>query len=348
MDKVAKQEFYQSKFEYYRTLIKWAVVASSLASTTYWISDCQLFGRVAWETLLPRTFILIPMCIFIYINARVHNYKIVVPFAFLIFHGIMWCTIWAIYYLPIKQHANEGFIIMHLMFLVMGICAPFKYSLIAHSLVIANIFVSNFFNHYESIEQMYMLGIPCVVAICFIDHIMEQVYRDNYDMKRELERFLIMDRLTQVYNRNIFKSICEEDCKHLHIGENEDICVLMMDVDFFKKVNDTYGHMAGDKVLQVYAQTIQSCVSEKDYVVRWGGEEFVVLLPGYSLEQGIAKAEEIRKTVNAKDNSVCPITISIGVTMYDGKNYLDTIDNADNALYQAKQKGRNCVVVFEK
>ena len=197
-----KQFFYQSKYDYYREFNRWVVVVASLVSVTYFVSDCQLFGRFAWETLLPRTFILLPMLIFLLVSRKVTDYRIMVPFTYLIVHGIMWCTIWAIYYLPIRQHANEGFIIMHLMFFAVGFCAPFGYSTLFHVLVVANILISNLFNHYESLNLMLTLGIPCVVGICAVNYVMEKVYADQYKTKLELEKALTMDQLTKAFNRN--------------------------------------------------------------------------------------------------------------------------------------------------
>ncbi len=343
--KEERDEFYQSKFDYYRVYGMWVVICSAIASLTYFVSDCQLFGRFAWETLLPRSFILLPLAAFIIVSRRVKSYKVLVPMMYLILHGIMWCTIWAIYYLPIKQHANEGFIIMHLMFLAIAFCAPFKYSTVLHSLLIVDIVVSNLFNHYESFSLMLTLGIPCLVAICVMNFVMENVYLDQYKTKKKLESLITTDQLTNAYNRKKFNDLCYENTSKLRLNDSTETYLLILDIDLFKKVNDIYGHDIGDKVLQHVVEVIKSCVRQYDYVIRWGGEEFVVVLPDTSLAGAESVAERIRSTIETSENFEPKITVSVGVSKYDGNDYHKAITSADNALYEAKATGRNNVKV---
>lgn len=341
-----REEFLQGKYEYYRTYHTWVVILSALASVTFWVSDCQIFGRLAWETLLPRTFILLPLVLFVLASRKTNNYKIMIPFAYVILHGIMWCTIWAIVYLPDKQYAREGFIIMHLMFFAVGFCASFKTSTLAHSLVIVNIIVSNTFNHYESFALMLSLAIPCVIAICGVLRVMEQVYMDLHKAMKSLETTVVLDPLTKVYNRHKLSEMTTRDTANAYLEDMLN-AVMMVDVDHFKKVNDTYGHEAGDKVLVYVANQIRSQIRENDAIIRWGGEEFVVIMK--NCLPGIAKrrAESIRVAVEENKNEVCPITVSIGVGMFSGTNYKKAILEADKAMYDAKQKGRNQVVMWE-
>lgn len=347
LEGVSTREFYQSKYDYYKQFNAWVIILSALASVTYFVSDCQLFGRMAWETLLPRTFILLPTLLFILLNRKISDYRIMVILSYVIIHGIMWCTIWAIYYLPIKQHANEGFIIMHLMFLAVGFCAPFKYSAIAHCLVVANIIISNTFNHYESFDLMLTLGVPCVAAICAVQYVMEQVYTDQFHTRQQLEKALTLDYLTKAYNRNKLKDICDEASSRLLVDKEKETYILVVDIDFFKNVNDTYGHDGGDKALVYLVDTIKSCIRAADYVIRWGGEEFIVILEGCPGGKAELIAENIRKKVQQGAEGICPLTVSIGVSRYDGKNYHTAITQADEALYTAKKNGRNQVVCFK-
>ncbi len=346
LEGVNTRYFFQSKYDYYKKFNTWVIILSALASVTYFVSDCQLFGRMAWETLLPRTFILFPMFVFIFLNRKISDYRVMVVLSYLIIHGIMWCTIWAIYYLPIKQHANEGFIIMHLMFFAVGFCAPFKYGTIAHCLVITNIILSNTFNHYESFDMMLTLGIPCVVAICAVQYVMEQVYTDQFLTRRQLEKALTLDYLTKAYNRNKLKDICDEAGSKLLVAAEKETYILVVDIDFFKCVNDTYGHDGGDKALVYLVETIKSCIRTTDYVIRWGGEEFIVILQNCPGEKARFIAENIRKKVQEGEGAFCPITVSVGVSRYDGKDYHTAITQADEALYTAKKNGRNQVVCF--
>jgi two-component system cell cycle response regulator len=122
----------------------------------------------------------------------------------------------------------------------------------------------------------------------------------------------------------------------------------MLDIDRFKNLNDTYGHLTGDEVLKNVARTIQLNVRQVDVAARYGGEEFIVLLPDADIELAKIVAERIRQSVetsktafNGKDHQV---TISLGVAKYNpeiDETELDLIERADKALYQSKQNGRN-------
>ena len=247
IEKKERDKFYQSKYEYYRVMSVCTVIVSVLASTTYWISDCQLFGRIAYETLLPRLYMLFPLLLYLIAVKLTHNYRIMVTLSYIILHGIMWCTIWAIYYLPIKQHANEGFIIMHIMFTAFGFCAPITYSIIAHCMLIFDILITYPLNHYEDIELMLSLGIPVLVAIEIVLFYMEHAYADQYQMREELKRMTMYDQLTGAFNRNKIRELFIDNTNQL---KEKDTSIMMLDIDFFKKVNDTYGHGIGDDILK--------------------------------------------------------------------------------------------------
>lgn len=342
-----KENFYQSKYDYYRKFNTWVIIVACIGSVSYFISDCQLLKCFSTQTLLPRTFILLPLILFLIINKRVSNYKVMVALSYLVIHGIIWCMIWAITFLPDRIHANAGFIIMQLLFFAGGFCAPFKYSTVAHSLLVVDIVVSNLFHHYESFDLILSMGIPCVICICIVHYVMESVYQDQYLTKKELEKALTIDYLTQAYNRNKLKDISDESGFRLLDSMGEKACIMVVDIDYFKKVNDTYGHSGGDQVLVYLVETIKSCIREEDYVIRWGGEEFVIILTDCELEDAKSIAENIHQKIQSSRSPVCSFTISIGVSGYDGMNYYTAINNADRALYVAKKTGRNKVVCYE-
>ncbi|MEI7997956.1 MAG: GGDEF domain-containing protein [Candidatus Omnitrophota bacterium] len=135
------------------------------------------------------------------------------------------------------------------------------------------------------------------------------------------------------------------------------IAFIMIDVDYFKKFNDTYGHLVGDDVLQITASKIQKAVGEKGKVIRYGGEEISVILPNYTVIEGTCLAERIRSEIAndsfkvKKDDKeeVVQITVSLGVTAStENIEYKKLIDEADRALLYSKAKGRNQVTVFNK
>ncbi|EMB36944.1 MULTISPECIES: diguanylate cyclase DgcA [Treponema] len=133
--------------------------------------------------------------------------------------------------------------------------------------------------------------------------------------------------------------------------KKETLSILMIDIDFFKNINDTYGHAAGDIVLEEVAKIIKSCTRNADTAARYGGEEFIVMLNNTSASAAMAVAERIRKSVEEKsimyDGKKINVTISIGVSSYnfDLESAKSIVERADKALYESKQNGRNRVTL---
>ncbi|MBQ9205746.1 MAG: GGDEF domain-containing protein [Treponema sp.] len=163
----------------------------------------------------------------------------------------------------------------------------------------------------------------------------------------ELEKYANYDTLTHLMNRKSMGNYLQEAHRLASTGKAS-FCLLMMDIDDFKKVNDTHGHDAGDEVLQFVAKTVSCGVKKDDYVFRWGGEEILVLL-NTDEERAITAAERIRADI-AKDAVVygeakIPVTITIGVAPYrNGASIKDLMDEADAKLYWGKKHGKNQVV----
>jgi diguanylate cyclase (GGDEF)-like protein len=158
------------------------------------------------------------------------------------------------------------------------------------------------------------------------------------------------DGLTGLNNRRSFFELAENEFDRFKRYKYP-LSAFMIDIDHFKKVNDTYGHAIGDKVLVHLAQKLRDLLRNADIIGRYGGEEFVVLLPESNLEASTKVAERIRKTIEAETIKTdkfgdISITISIGVSNFTSKaeDLASVIDNADKALYEAKKDGRNRVV----
>lgn len=347
LSKEQREDFYQAQYDYYKSFNRGVLLISTIAYLTFFFTDCGIFGRFAYETLLSRMIVILPFLGFLYLYKQDKSYKIMVIATYLMTHIIIWCTDWATYLLPDREYAGEGMIIMNLIFVCVGFCAPFKYCLIAHTVLVADILVANMFIHYDNVAMMLMFNVPCIVAICVMHYTMENVYLDHYLVSKQLETLVVHDQLTGVYNRNKFKSLSDPVTQELLISKDVPVTFLIVDLDFFKKVNDEYGHEAGDLVLKSTAMIMSYAVRASDYVIRWGGEEFVVVLMGCNLEVGASIAEKIRVNIEDSDNKVCPITASIGVAAYQGGDYHDAVKAADEALYRAKREGRNRVIVNE-
>lgn len=161
------------------------------------------------------------------------------------------------------------------------------------------------------------------------------------------------DPLTSLYNRRYFEDEVTKQILKAK-SENQPYTVLMIDADLFKRVNDTYGHKIGDKVLIELASTSERALRDKDIVARYGGEEFVVFLPNINAVQGRIVADRLRESiasvvVYSDDNQPVTFTVSIGVSSSEISDNIDTlIKTADEALYKAKQNGRNRVEVFSR
>ena len=131
-----------------------------------------------------------------------------------------------------------------------------------------------------------------------------------------------------------------------------DLSLIIMDIDNFKHINDTYGHLMGDKVLREISAIIKTAIRTNDTFARYGGEEFVLMLPQTNLEGSLQVAEKIRQKIEEKAfEGPGRITLSLGAASYPSKPIEDQealIKAADNALYEAKRRGKNCVVAAEK
>jgi len=167
------------------------------------------------------------------------------------------------------------------------------------------------------------------------------------ELEKRLYQAAITDSLTGLYNRRFADEMLKQE-KLTYKRYKTPFCILLIDLDNFKIVNDIYGHDVGDKVLIAVAKVLKSSVRESDIVARWGGEEFLILLRRIELEDAIKVAEKIRNAIcQLKVPPVEGITASIGVSCYSGEgDVYDLVRKADLALYQAKAQGKNCVILF--
>jgi diguanylate cyclase (GGDEF)-like protein len=164
----------------------------------------------------------------------------------------------------------------------------------------------------------------------------------------EIYRLTTMDGLTQVYNKRYFLENQEREISRSHRYARP-LSLILFDLDHFKHVNDTYGHLAGDYVLKQVAQVIRAKIRREDFLSRYGGEEFAILLPEIDRDQALTFAEKIRGIVEKYpfvfDGTQIPVTISLGVATISAERIepLDFIKRADENLYRAKRTGRNRV-----
>lgn len=234
-----------------------------------------------------------------------------------------------------------------------------KYFLVGHTLfVIFNALAVLFYKGL--IEPSYLashgtgLGIMLeALMLAFIISHRIKILEDIRASQEELKEQASTDPLTRLHNRRYFSTEAEfllALCRE----QKRPMAVMIADIDHFKRVNDTWGHPVGDRVIVRIAQTLKSCCRSRDLLARFGGEEFVILLPDADLQQAALCAERIRATVATTafqmgDGDTAHVSLSIGVALVDVEqdSIQTALDRADQALYTAKQDGRNRVAISE-
>ncbi len=187
-------------------------------------------------------------------------------------------------------------------------------------------------------------GIAIIVAsLLYLNRI---IFPRIIRLEEELTKRATTDSLTQAYNRSEYDEIVQREmhrCKRY----NTLLSLLVLDIDHFKKINDAHGHLAGDNVLKEVANIIRENIRGSDYLTRWGGEEFIVLLPETGVEKAEALADRIKDSIeNHQFNGLGKVTVSLGVTQYrEDDSGEELMKRADEAMYRAKAGGRNRVEV---
>ena len=189
-----------------------------------------------------------------------------------------------------------------------------------------------------------------------LEEVLEAREKQYKELAKELERKNIslservsIDNLTGIKNRYYFDERIKEEVD-LAKRQKASFSLLLFDLDHFKLVNDNFGHDVGDKVLKRVTDAVSKIIRSYDIFARWGGEEFVVLMPNTTEAEAVPAAEKIRKTVeDISHPDIEKITISIGIAIWEADDDVDQIFvKADKALYTAKNQGRNRVIVYKK
>lgn len=188
-----------------------------------------------------------------------------------------------------------------------------------------------------------------MVAVGMVQNVTEQV-----KLQERLESQAARDELTGIFNRRVCKEVIEQQILTSRINGNS-FAVFLIDLDDFKNVNDQYGHGAGDMALRAFTDVVQKHLRDQDVLFRWGGEEFVVLLPDLEQEKATCVAEHLCKCIEAhpvtlSDTESVSMTASVGVSVYPqhGTDRKTLIQRADIAMYRAKTNGRNRAELFTK
>lgn len=330
----------RAKFDFYKRYLIYMTIFLALSSITYIISDCLIYKRVAYECIIPRFSVLFVLGIYLYVIKHTNNYKIASIASHLVCHSAMWGTIWAIVYLPDKSHCSEGFLIFEMVILVIGFGTPLELSIISQLMVIGNILISNLFMHYKNFSLLIALGLPVCLGMVFLHILLNHTFYIKYLSDKKLESISYTDQLTGAYNRHKLNEFLEG-----YSGNKESLSFILCDIDFFKKINDNFGHDMGDEVLKLIAGILKNYLVRDNILVRWGGEEFLMVLNNFTEAEAYDLAERLRVAIQTNKESIIPVTMSFGVANFNVE-YGETIKNVDKALYRAKETGRNKVVKY--
>lgn len=203
-------------------------------------------------------------------------------------------------------------------------------------------------DHHHS--DPYSIGGMLLISILQFFSAFGFVLMLNYRLATDLDRLASRDHLTGALNRRSLESFADRLCLQLSLA-GKPLSILMLDIDHFKSINDRYGHLVGDRVLEKAAGFIRDSIRTDDFLVRYGGEEFCVLMPGITEHEARQIAERLRRRfagtpVLAHEGGVvrCTVSIGYGDSLHLGLDLLALLDAADTALYRAKQSGRNRIV----
>lgn len=277
---------------------------------------------------------------------------------------IVWATLCVI---AAVNFVEQGRLVFLMFFLQVMFFAAFRLMLrgflyitvlaaLGYGLVILNLAVRHPESIHVRIELFQWFGFVLVMlSLSLIGNMLNafiQGYRrQNIELTaamKRIEELAVTDELTGLYNRRYILDIINDQRSRVQRNERT-FSVCYLDLDHFKRINDTYGHQAGDVVLKRVSEGIGASVREVDWVSRFGGEEFVVVLSGSDLESARQVADRCRRRIKEISfDDVAPdlwVTVSIGVAQYQRGETIDNLlSRADDALYQAKEQGRNCTV----
>jgi diguanylate cyclase (GGDEF)-like protein len=188
---------------------------------------------------------------------------------------------------------------------------------------------------FDEIDLKILMAIAREVAVAI----------ENVKLYKELNYLAIMDPLTHVYNFRYFTKTLDYEIERAKRFGGE-LCLMMLDVDYFKPYNDSFGHLEGDHLLKEVARSLEAHLRHTDILCRYAGDEFVAILPQTDKEGAMIAAEKIRQTIEHL-NLRRTVTVSIGIVTFSSEmTRYDMTAKADRALYQAKHDGRNRVCFF--
>lgn len=335
-----KQYLQLNSVVYLAVMILFGVSTANWVVLSTLINDYFFRKLKIWQALYNASQFLIMLFISEYVylvsGGEVSNFNLLNPWPFF-FSAIVYMVVNALMVTGIRSLRRNS---------------PFFKNLI-------NLFRDSASNYFMMIIYAFILTMlfkvqTYVGSVIFI--VMVILMADNYKryflLLERMKQKANCDELTGIHNHRFFQQALKEEIEQMKPGES--LSLLFIDIDYFKKFNDTYGHMAGDEILQRFTNIVLEALPTNAVFARYGGEEFVAILPGMRTQEAHREAEHLRKTVQATtltDKSQFPhggMTVSIGISTYPeiSADREALIRNADQALYAAKRLGRNRTRVY--
>ena len=343
--KEKRSDFYQCKYDHFKNLTVWVILIACIIEMTFFISDCSAVLGISTETIKTRFLIVAPLILYLIVFRHVSSYKIMVPFAYVMIHACVLSVVWTSAYIGNTTNLRESFLMMHLLFMVVGICAPKGVHFFFHILMVGEIILAFQLNTFTNVDTIISLDGAGLVAVCAFQFIFENTYAEQYNTQKKLEDLSLHDQLTGAFNRKKLNMLCMEDTNELKF---RDAGFILVDIDEFKKINENFGHDVGDQIIKELYEIIKVCTRGDDVCIRMGGEQFLIIVPNQGLARTKEIGERIRMKVAAKKDFACTFSVSAGVSIYKGGDYHVTINLADKALKFAKENEVNLVVAYEE
>ncbi|MGE5627403.1 MAG: GGDEF domain-containing protein [Solirubrobacterales bacterium] len=351
IDKNLENEFFNHYMTASLKYIRPIVLALGLLYMMFIIPDYFIIKNpVSFRMILMNRLFFMILIVVLYIAVKkINNYS---KLAY-------WITIYEIigfllFINVLFQYENPNFFIQSfgLMVIILGIfLAPNKWiNMLAASLTASiTFFIASAFYFHEIKFMEYSAGIVYIIIVLILSSAASYktnfYHRRQYLYSRELLLLSILDPLTCIYNRSKFNEELERWINHSR-RYGTPFSVVIIDIDNFKIVNDTYGHLAGDKVIIDTVNIIKDAIRTTDVLARWGGEEFMLLLPETEKSQAVELSERLRILIENHDfEKIHHVTCSFGLVMFKEDYNADMLINiADDYLYKAKKSGKNKVV----
>jgi len=198
---------------------------------------------------------------------------------------------------------------------------------------------------YEEFELDEVIPLFITIALSLLFYTVRR-FKELKKLFAEIEQISVRDHLTGLYNRRYIQAQYY-DINGCSKRGNDSFSVIIIDIDDFKKINDTFGHNIGDSVLQQFSEVILASTRSLDIISRWGGEEFLILCPQTNLESAASVGKRILSFIRDHDfNDVGHLTASLGIVVAkEQESFEEIVNRADQCLYQAKNNGKNCYIL---